>query len=250
MSIIAENWKTNPLMRDEARALFDLNAELAENAKSAEIIICAPFVFLEGLAQKPRPHNLKIGAQNCFWEEKGAYTGEISPFMLKNLGCEYVILGHSERREFLKEIDEMINKKIAVALHAGLKVIFCVGEKERDENGNYLSFLSGQIKEGLLGASLEDLKNIIVAYEPVWAISANASARSDTVEDLAKTVVFIKKVLADIFYETAQDIKIIYGGSVSKENFKNFLGVPEISGLLIGSASLNPEEIKEILCSI
>lgn len=243
----------NPLTREEAGVLFDLNRKLAANTYAAEIIICVPFVFLEDFAKTPRPEKLKLGAQNCFWEEKGAYTGEVSPTMLKNLDCEYVILGHSERRLSLGETDEIVNKKIKAALAAGLKIIFCVGENERDANENYLNFLKQQIKNGLDGLSVKELKNIVLAYEPVWAISSKNGAQADTAENLVKTAAFIKKVLADIFADAgreAQEMKIIYGGSVNKKNFNDLLSVSEISGLLIGGASLIHEELKNILENI
>lgn len=258
MPIIIANWKMNPSDLNEALSIFDFMEREAENNNKAEIVICPPFMYLSAISaklleKKENANNIKIGAQNCFWEKDGAYTGEISPIMLRNMSCEYIILGHSERREYLNEDDKMINKKIKAALEAGLKVIFCVGEKKRDESGNYFNFLKKQIESGLYGISAQELENIIVAYEPVWAISANKNARADTAEDLAKMVIFIKKILADIFAgaeNKAQEIKIIYGGSVNKENFKDFLYVPEISGLLIGADSLNPEELKNILKNI
>jgi len=244
----------NPPKLKEALSIFDFTAEEAKNNNKAEIIICPPFTYLNAISIKLSEKkgntgdNIKIGAQNCFWETEGAYTGEISPIMLRNINCEYVILGHSERRDNLNENDEMINKKIKAALNAGLKVIFCVGEKERDENKNYLNFLRGQIEKGLYGIRAEELKNIIMAYEPRWAISAARNSKADDPNNLPPILNLIKETFLNLFSgEKTFDTPILYGGSVLSANFREFLKVDGLAGFLIGGASLKKEELKEIL---
>lgn len=252
--LIVLNWKMNPLDLNEALSIFDFVTEKAKN-NTAEIIVCSPFIYLNFLSvrlteKKESINNIKIGAQNCFWEKGGAYTGEISSFMLKNLNCKYVILGHSERREYLEENDEMINKKIMSAISAGLKVIFCVGEKERDENKNYFNFLKQQIENGLRGISMSDFKNVIIAYEPRWAISAGKIKNADNPFNLPPIITFIRNTILKLVKENsilADEIPILYGGSVDKTNFKNFLDVGDLAGFLIGGASLKQNELKEIL---
>ena len=251
-TIIVLNWKMNPPDLNDALRIFDFVREEAKNS-SATIVLCPPFIYLNAMSVKlsektKNAGKIKIGAQNCFWETRGAYTGEVSPVMLHNMNCEYVILGHSERRINLYETDEMINKKIKAALNAGLKVIFCVGEHKRDENKNYLNFLKNQIKSGLSGLSPQDFKNIIVAYEPIWAISSVENSKADNPEILPLILDLIKKTILSLFSEEKNfDITILYGGSVNSANFKEFLKVDDLAGFLIGSASLNQNELKQIL---
>lgn len=250
--LIAANWKMNPPNLNEALWIVDFVREEAKNI-SAEIVLCPPFIYLNAMSAKlsektENAGNIKIGTQNCFWETSGAYTGEVSPVMLRNMNCEYVILGHSERRTNLNETDEMINKKIKAALNAGLKIIFCAGEHKRDENKNYLNFLKNQIESGFRGLSAQDLKNIIVAYEPVWAISSAENSRADNPENLPPILDLIKKTILSLFPEEKNfDIPILYGGSVNRANFKDFLKIDGLAGFLIGGASLKQNELKEIL---
>lgn len=246
--LITLNWKMNPSTLKEAIRLFKETAELARGFKKNEIIICPPFIYLSDLTKfQVLSSKFQIGAQNCFWEQKGAYTGEISPLALKNLGVRYVILGHSERRENFGETDEIINKKIQAGLKSGLKVIFCVGEKERDEYFDYFNFVKEEIEHGLKGISENDLKNIAIAYEPIWAISSIAGAKAITPDNLLEMAIVIRRIIFNIFKtKKIFEVPILYGGSVDDKNFKDFLNVDGISGLLIGAASLKPKELKKM----
>jgi triosephosphate isomerase len=210
-----------------------------------ETVICPPFVFLANV--KCQKSSVKIGSQDVFYEKKGAYTGEISPAMLKDLGVKYVIVGHSERRA-LGETDEIINKKAKTALEEGFKVILCVGEKERDLDGEYLNFLRAQINDGLKGISKKFLANVIIAYEPIWAISSGTGAKADNPESAMQTAIFIRRELLPIIgNQAARNTPVLYGGSVNPENAGGFLGKAGMSGLLVGEKSLSPEEFSEIL---
>ena len=229
--IIIANWKMNPGSLEEAKKIFNKIKIAAGKLKKVETVICPPFVYLPSLRA--------TGAQNIFYEEKGAYTGEISVKMLKDLGVKYVIIGHSERRE-MGETDEIINKKIKAGLEAGLKVVFCVGEKKRDGENEYLNFVKNQINKGLKNIPKKFFKNLIIAYEPVWAISSQKRARADNPESALKMAVFIKRTLLS-------PIPILYGGSVNPENAGGFLFKSGMNGLLVGGQSLIPENFIKIL---
>jgi triosephosphate isomerase len=198
--------------------------------------------------------NLKLGSQDVFWEEEGSYTGEISAKMLKNLGVEYVIIGHSERRR-LGETDEAINKKIRQALKNHLKVIFCVGEFERDDENKYFQFVKNEISKGLDKVPTRLLKNLIVAYEPIWAISSvnksgKARFNADTPENAQEMAIYIKRVLVSLFGKIVQKSPVLYGGSVEAENAASFLKKEGIEGLLVGRASWSAKTFGELLKNI
>ena len=230
--IIVANWKMNPETSEKAEGLFDSVKRGAKEIRNAEIIICPPVAYLSILDFKNS--ELKSGAQNCLYEEKGAFTGEVSAFMLKSMGCQYVILGHSERRKYFGETDEIINKKLKVALKAGLKPIFCVGEsQEQKENNKTEAVLKSQIGKGLEG--IEKTENLILAYEPVWAIG---TGKACSIED-AKSI--------RLFLEGAQNLPILYGGSVNSANAKDYIFKAGMSGLLVGGASLDAEEFIKII---
>ena len=231
----------------EARRIF---GEIKSNGKKkAEVVICPPYVYLSelvGSASAKQRRDFAFGSQDCFWKDKGAFTGEISPLMLKNLGVKYVILGHSERRENLAETNEMVNRKVAAALKQNLKVVLCVGEKTRDDD-DFFSFIKEELLEGLKSISKISAKNLIVAYEPIWAISA-AGGKADKPEDIFEMAIYIRKILFDIFgKETAYGIPILYGGSVNAKNAKRFLEIEGISGFLVGQASLNSGDFSRIV---
>jgi triosephosphate isomerase len=215
----------------------------------ADLVVCPPFIYLSEL--KIKNLKLKIGAQNVFWANDGAYTGEISPKMIKNLGVEYVIIGHSERRKFLGETDETINRKVKAALKAGLKVVLCVGElsrakrDKRQETRKAKNYVRNQLQEDLKGISKIHVANpmsLIIAYEPVWAIGAVVS---DTPEDASEMIKFIKRILNSRF--KILNSKVLYGGSVDSKNIKNFIQLKEIDGVLVGGASLKSAEVKKII---
>lgn len=247
-TLIIANWKMNPASIKNAEKLFKFYYNLNSNLNNKEIAVCPPFIYLSEF-RKFKKNNIKLGAQDSFWEEKGgAYTGEISPIMLKNLKCEYVILGHSERRINLMETDDMINKKIKSVVSTGLKTVFCIGENSRDSDYKYYETIKEQIEKGLNGVKKEFLKNIIIAYEPVWAISANKNAEVIEQNDLLSIIAFIRKTIMNIYRdETSLRIPILYGGSVNSKNFNEFMKITDLSGFLIGGASLNPKELEKIL---
>ncbi len=242
--IIIANWKMNPQSLQEAKRIA---GEIKTKA-----IICPPFVYLAELSAKFK--KMAFGVQDLFWENPpagGAYTGEISAAMAKNIGAKYAIIGHSERRE-LGETNEIVNKKIKTALKFGLKVIMCVGEKERDSEGEYLNFIKDQINEGLKGIPRKFFNppagRLIIAYEPVWAISSHKSTKADNPESALRTAIFIRRMLLPIIGDQlARQIPILYGGSVDIKNAEQFLKEGGIQGLLVGSQSLIPKNFNEIL---
>ncbi len=254
--LIIANWKMTPNITKEVEDYFVDFKKSAPKLKNSEVVVCPPFVYLNYLSKLPQ---IKIGAQDLFWENPkggGSYTGEISASMLKGSGVKYVIIGHSEKREYLKVTNEIINKKIKTALKANLKVIFCVGEKERDKEGKYLKFVKQEIFEGLDGISKKDLKNLIIAYEPIWAISSprlrsGQANKSDTPGEFLQASIYIRKTLFFKFgKKIAHEIPILYGGSVNFKNAKGFLEEGGANGLLIGRASWKADSFIKLLESI
>ncbi|MDE2399433.1 MAG: triose-phosphate isomerase [Patescibacteria group bacterium] len=243
--IIIGNWKMNPLTPKDAEKLFKNIAELVSRVKKTDIVICAPFIYLDRLT-KIRTSKIKLGAQDSFGLDTGPFTGEISPEMLYNIGARYVILGHSERRA-MGETNELINKKIKGALASGLVPVLCVGENQRDENHEYFNIVKTQINECLDGISKNSNSKIIIAYEPVWAISTTLNQKDATPMDCEEMVIFIKKVLADKFGAKTECPKIIYGGSVNTKDAGDFLNGGGVDGLLPGRASLNANKFMEIV---
>ena len=247
-SFVVANWKMNPQTFAEAKFLFNLIKKKVKKVKKIEVVICPPFLYSSLLTAK-KIYNLKIklGAQNCFWEEKGAYTGEISPSMLKGFGIEYVIIGHSERRRILGETDEMINKKIKKIISLKLKPIFCIGETKKEKREKE-KVLKNQIRKGLKGILRKDIKNIIIAYEPVWAIGTGVNC---SVEETMSTVILIRKIISRLYRITPiQSFPILYGGSVNSKNANCYLKESGVNGLLVGGASLNPKEFIKIINSL
>ncbi len=241
--IIVANWKMNPVSLKEAEALLTKVANKS-NFKKIEVVVCPPFLYLEKLNKISK--KFKLGAQDVFYEERGAFTGEISAPMLVNLKAEYVIIGHSERRK-LGETNAEINKKIKAALFFGLKPIVCVGETERDENHEYFEVVKTQVKECLNGINKESLGKLVIAYEPVWALSTTLERRDATPADSHEMVIFIKKILSDKFGVKTKMPRIIYGGSVNEKSVLGFLKDGGAEGVLTGAASLNPEKFSEII---
>ncbi|MFH0803723.1 MAG: triose-phosphate isomerase [Candidatus Tagabacteria bacterium] len=249
--IIVANWKMNPDNVDKAKALFADTTKAAKEIRNAKIVVCPPFVYLNFF--KPMS-GVGLGSQDVFWEDDGPYTGEVSAKMLKNLGVEYVIIGHSERRQ-LGETDEIINKKIKQALKNKLKVIFCAGELERDEGGEYLQFVKDEIIKGLDKIPAKLFKNLIITYEPVWAISSSAKSdkarfSADTPENAQEMAIYAKRVLVSVFGKSARNIPVLYGGSVDAKNAASFLNKEGIDGLLVGRTSWNAKTFGELLKNI
>ena len=228
--LIVANWKMNPQTLAEANRLFNSVKNGVKNIKKVEVVICPPFLYLfDFLSRWIKSQILKLGAQDCFWEEKGAFTGEVSPTMLKDLGCKYVIIGHSERRA-LGETNEMINKKIRAVLKANLKPILCIGETEKERKEEETKkVLKNQLEKDLTEVRI--LSNLIVAYEPVWAIGTGNFCPP---KEAKKVFLFLRKILKNSL--------ILYGGSVNSQNAADYVKKADFQGLLVGGASLDPKE--------
>lgn len=248
-NLVVANWKMSPETLDEAKKVFNGTRFSAKGLKNTDVVICPPFPFLQPLLKLNYPKNIFLGGQNIFSEIKGAFTGEVSVAMLKNLGAKFLILGHSERRA-LGETNEIIKKKLQIAFEADFAPIFCIGEKERDKNGNYLEFIKNQIKESLVGLPKKYLVGINIAYEPIWAIGRSyLEAMSPT--DIHETVLFIKKVLSELFgSDIAGGAKILYGGSVEAENASEIVRLGNVDGFLVGHASLITADFSAILKAV
>lgn len=245
--IIAGNWKMNKT-RDEAVDLVGDLKEMLADVGDVEVVVCPPFTALDAVREALRGSNIELGAQNMHWEEEGAFTGEISPLMLRNLGCTYVILGHSERRTYFGETDETVNRKVKSAMANGLLPIICVGETldERDA-GKTEEVVVRQTKAALSGVKTNGAERIVIAYEPVWAIGTGRTASAD---EANRVIHIIRQSVAEVFNERiAQEVRIQYGGSVKPQNIADFLGQPEIDGALVGGASLDAASFAAIVKS-
>lgn len=249
--LIIANWKCNPVAVVEAKNLFKSASSAVKNVRGAEVIICSPFVHLSDIKNGPKDQgpSVALGAQNCFWEQGGAYTGEVSPMMLKNLGCKYVIIGHSERRKYFNETNESINKKIKAVFEVGLKPIFCVGEKH-DEKEIIKEVLEKQLFEGLIGVPVLKIPDLIIAYEPVWAISSEEGEYCAPEYAFSANLI-IKKFLLKEYDKTVVDkVRIIYGGSVDSKDADLYIKEGKLAGVLVGKASLNAPEFSKIIMSV
>ncbi len=238
---IAANWKMNKTVPEAMDFIYSFLPSV-EGVKDADIIIAPPFTALFGIAERLVGTNVKLSAQNVFYEEKGAFTGEISPPMLVDVGCEYVIIGHSERRQYFGETDDIVNRKMRISQKNGLNVIFCIGEtlKEREAGKTY-DVLRTQTVNGLRDA---DVKSLVVAYEPVWAIGTGKTATSEQAQDAHK---YIRNTLRESYHEDADSIRILYGGSVTPENVDSLMARPDVDGALVGGASLKPDSFEKIV---
>jgi triosephosphate isomerase (TIM) len=247
--IIAGNWKMNQTHTDAIALVRTLSYELKEkDYERAEVVVCPPFTSLRSvqLVLEDEYIPIGLGAQNIFWEDEGAYTGEISGVFLKALHCTYVLVGHSERRKFVGETDETVNKRVEAAFRHALVPIVCVGETlEEREGGSTEEVLGRQVRDGLAGFSPQQIGSLVVAYEPVWAIGTGKAA---TPEDANETIAFIRKTLASITTDDiAQTIRIQYGGSVSAGNIAQLMAQPDIDGALVGGASLEAKSFAMIV---
>jgi len=240
--MIAGNWKMNTTLT-EAIKLVNTMLRGLEEVNNIDILLCPPFISLAAVKGLLEGSPVKLGAQNLYFAEKGAYTGEISPLMLKEL-CEFVIIGHSERRQYFNETGEIVNKKLRAALKAGLKPILCIGEKlEENEAGRAEEVVTGQMESSLAG--IDDIGSLTVAYEPIWAIG---TGRAATGSQANETIGLIRRNMAKLYSETvARDLRILYGGSVTAGNTAEFMGRPEIDGALVGGASLKADEFTGIV---
>ena len=240
--LIAGNWKMNTTVDEALELVRAMKGEL-EKIAGVEKVVCPPFVSLAPVKELLAGSAIKLGAQNLFFAEKGAYTGEISPLMVADL-CEYVIIGHSERRQYFHETGDVVNKKIMAALRADIMPIMCVGESlEENEREKTRHVVSEQVRAALAG--IEAVDGLVIAYEPVWAIGTGKSA---TGEQAGETIAFIRQNVADLYGEgTAREMRILYGGSVSPANAAEFMQQPEIDGALVGGASLKSSEFINIV---
>lgn len=241
---IAGNWKMNKTPSETKDFLKELIPEVKNS--SCEVICCVPFVDLCAAIDAAEGSNVKIGAQNCHWEESGAYTGEVSAQMLKETGAEYVIIGHSERRAYFGETDDTVNKRAKAALEKGLNVIICVGEDlEQREKGITEDLISMQVKLALKDVYLDEMKKVIIAYEPVWAIGTGKTATADQANEVCS---HIRETIEKLYNkQVAENVIIQYGGSMKPQNAKELLSMPDIDGGLIGGAALKTKDFAEIV---
>ncbi|MDO5707545.1 MAG: triose-phosphate isomerase [Andreesenia angusta] len=240
--LIAGNWKMNKTVSesiDFINSIKDIKNDCVEG------LVCVPYTSLTEVKKSLEGSDIKLGAQNMHYEDNGAYTGEISPLMLKDIGVEYVIIGHSERREYYNETDQTVNKKVKKAFEIGIKPIVCVGESlEERESKKTEEKIKKQIEEGLKDLKEEDLKDLVIAYEPIWAIGTGKTATSDQAND---TIKFIRESLKSIYGDVSEKVRIQYGGSVKPENIKELMSKSDIDGALVGGASLKKDDFEALI---
>lgn len=241
--LIIANWKCNPGNQKQAKQLFQAYKNQMRSCKNINLVVCPPFIFFSVLREKFK--NIFLGVQNCFYKE-GAFTGEVSCQMIKSCGADYVIVGHSERRNIFNETDEEINKKIKSVLDNKMTPILCIGENEKQrEEGETFEIIKKQIGEGLDKINRDKIKNIVLAYEPIWAIGTGKSADPENIQEVK---IFIKKLINNKYgVKTSDSVKIIYGGSVDSNNINSYLSIAQMDGALIGGASLKKDEFLNIL---
>ncbi len=242
--IIAGNWKMNNTISQSLKLIDEIKGyNLNENV---EVVVCVPFTSLYEVKKELKGTNIKLGAQNMHWEDSGAYTGEISPLMLKEIGIDYCIIGHSERRQYFNETDETVNKKIKSALRHGIKPIVCVGETLEDrEKAKEKEIVKEQVLKALEDIKEEEIENIVIAYEPIWAIGTGKTASSDDANEMCGFIreTIVRKYGADV----GKSIRIQYGGSVKPNNIKELMDKEEIDGALVGGASLNASDFVKLI---
>jgi triosephosphate isomerase len=242
--MIAGNWKMHMTIA-EAEEFVSQFTQLVKDINDVDVLICSPFTSLAHISAKAKNTKVKVGAQNVFWENKGAFTGEISPPMLVDAGCSHVIIGHSERRHLMNETDDMINRKLKSALEAGLMPVLCVGEQLEERRQNR----AREVVQKQLAGDLKDLDiksdGLIIAYEPVWAIGTGVNASKDDAQEM---IGFIRSLLGELYNRAIADsIRILYGGSVKPENIAGFMAQQDVDGALVGGASLNAVNFARIV---
>jgi len=243
--IIGANWKMNKTPREGVELIRELKEQLG-SLRDIEVVICPPYPALLPVGCELKDTGMALGAQNLYWEKEGAFTGEVSPGMLKACGCEYVIIGHSERRHVFGETDDQVAKKVRAALAEGLKPILCVGELlEEREAGITEAVVRGQLEAALAVVSPQEVSGLVIAYEPVWAIG---TGKASTAEDAQEVAHFIRQLLAEGYgKEKAEAVRIQYGGSVKPDNVRAFLQQPDVDGALVGGASLKAAVFAELV---
>lgn len=245
--IVAGNWKMNMNLEEGLSLATSLKKYFADKPSAvAEVIICTPFIHLSGAHEILKDGKVLLGAQNCASETAGAFTGEVSAAMIKSTGTQYVIIGHSERRTYYKEDDDLLNRKTKLALENGLKVIFCCGEvKEEREAGAHFEIVKRQLQDGLFNLSSDDMKDIVIAYEPVWAIGTGLTATPDQAQEMHN---YIRLLVVEKYgMECAENMTILYGGSCKPSNAAEIFSKPDVDGGLIGGASLKQEDFVAIV---
>ncbi|MBT7086285.1 MAG: triose-phosphate isomerase [Desulfobacterales bacterium] len=243
--LISGNWKMFKTCSEATEAASQL-AKLVGGVSDREVMIAPTYTSLALVSAAVKDSIVSVGAQNLFWEDEGAYTGEISADMVTSAGCEYVIIGHSERRQYFNETDENVNKRIKAAIKGNLKPVLCIGETwEEREAEKTFSVLDKQVKKGLEEFSLSDLGSLVIAYEPVWAIGTGKTATTDQAQDVHK---FLRSLIKEMYgEELAESMRILYGGSVKPANIAELMSMPDIDGALVGGASLDPETFSQIV---
>ncbi len=245
--IVIGNWKLNPVSPIEAKKLYAGVLKVAQKMRQTDVVVVPSFIHIPLLAMKSK--KLSLGAQNAFDQDSGAYTGEVSALQIKNAGVTHVIVGHSERRA-MGETSNMVNNKVVAVLKARMTPIICIGEEVHDNHGNYLAFLENEIKIALRGVTSKDLSNVIIAYEPIWAIGKNAKEAMNP-NTLHETVLYIQKVLADIYGRAmVKKVRILYGGSVNPDNIGDLVQFGAVQGFLVGGASLSADTFGKLLTII
>lgn len=245
LPFIAGNWKMNKTVTEALELVRELKVAL-QGVEGVEVAIAPPFTALSPVAQELKGSAIRLAGQNLFWEEKGAFTGEVSPVMLKEVGCEYVIIGHSERRQYFGETDETVNRKLKAALQHGLKPIFCIGETlEERETGRTIQVIERQLEGGLKGLDGKGIEEMVIAYEPVWAIGTGRTATPEQAEEVHR---FIRQGLERRYSKRVSEvIRIQYGGSVTPENIGGLMAQADIDGALVGGASLKADGFSRIV---
>lgn len=248
--IVAGNWKMNMDLSEGLKFAATVEKHFKENPSGkAQVILCTPFIHLAGVAEILKHGKIALGAQNCASEASGAYTGEVSAYMVKSTGAEYVIIGHSERRSYYHEDDKLLNKKTLLAINTGLKVIFCCGEvlKEREEGKHFL-IVKRQLEEGLFSLAEKEMDSIIIAYEPVWAIGTGLTASPDQAQEMHK---YIRDLVKEKYgNDCAKKLPILYGGSCKPSNAAEIFSKADVDGGLIGGASLKKDDFAGIVSAI
>ena len=243
--IIAGNWKMNKNIGESIDLANSIKRSLYD-VEDVEIVVCPPFTSLSDVNEITMETNIKLGAQDCFWEKEGAFTGEVSAAMLKNVGCEYCIIGHSERRQFFGETNETVNKKLKVLLKENIKPIVCVGEKlEERKSGKTFDVIKDHVVNSLAGLCKEEMSRTVIAYEPVWAIGTGVNATKEQAEEVHK---YIRTLLGQMYGdEVAKLVRIQYGGSVKPENIKELILQEDVDGALVGGASLKADSFVQLV---
>lgn len=245
--IVAGNWKMNMDLTEGLKFAGSIDKYFKENpTDKATVILCPPFIHLAGMNEILKHGKVALGAQNCASEASGAYTGEVSAWMVKSTGAQYVIIGHSERRSYYHEDDKLLNKKTLLAINSGLKVIFCVGEvKSEREEGQHFLIVRRQLEEGLVNLTAEQMDMLVIAYEPVWAIGTGLTASPDQAQEMHK---FIREQIKEKFgNDCAKKLPILYGGSCKPSNAAEIFSKPDVDGGLIGGAALKKEDFTAIV---